>query len=165
MLKPTVLDALHDQIRCEFQAAYFYLATSAGFDVQSYPGFGSWMRSQAQEEVEHAMRLVRYVVERGGSVILKAIEEVSGDFGGRHEVFAAPLEHERAVTVRIHALFDLAGKEHDLATQIMLQWFIDEQVEEESTAEAIVERLARAGDDPSALLMLDHELGQRGAAG
>ena len=165
MLKPTVLDALHDQIRCEFQAAYFYLATSASFDVQSYPGFGSWMRSQAQEEVEHAMRLVRYVVERGGSVVLRAIEEVSGDLGGPHEVFTTALEHERAVTVRIHALFDLAGKEHDLPTQIMLEWFINEQVEEEATAEAIVDRLARAGDDPSALLMLDHELGQRGAAG
>ncbi len=164
MLKPTILDALHDQIQCEFQAAYFYLATSAGFDVQSYPGFGSWMRSQAQEEVEHAMRLVRYVVERGGSVVLKAIDKVEGDFGGPQEVFAAALEHERAVTARIHALFDLAGKEHDLATQIMLQWFINEQVEEEATAEEIVDRLARAGDNPAALLMLDHELGERGAA-
>jgi ferritin len=119
------------------------------------------MRIQATEEVNHAMRLFDYVNDRNGRVILKALEQPPANFKSVLDVFEHALKHEMKVTGLIHSLYELAKQENDYATQVALQWFINEQVEEEATASKVVDRLKIAGDDGGALLMLDNELGAR----
>ncbi|MFQ5840775.1 MAG: ferritin, partial [Candidatus Methylomirabilales bacterium] len=122
-----------------------------------------WMRLQSREEASHAMKLFDYVLEREGRVVLQAIEQPPQKFKSPLDVFQQALEHERKVTGMIHRLYDLAGKERDYATQVMLQWFITEQVEEEKNAGEVVERIKMIGDQPAALFFLDKQLGARGA--
>jgi ferritin len=163
MLKAAVQDALNKQIQIELQSSYIYLAMSAHFESLALPGCASWMRAQAQEEVEHAMRLFTFVHDRNGRVMLEAIDKPASEFGTPKDVFAAALKHEQFVTGSINDLYALAVKENDYATQTHLNWFIDEQVEEEKTAGEMVDLFTRAGDHEAALLMLDKSLGQRGA--
>jgi ferritin len=165
MLSNVLQDALNDQIQVELHSAYIYLAMSAHFEAAALPGCAGWMKHQAQEEVGHAMRLFDFVNDRGGRVVLKAIDKPEKEFGSPRQVFEAALKHEQHVTGTIHKLYALAVKENDYPTQSHLQWFIDEQVEEEKTAGDIVELFKRAGDHEAALLMIDHQLGQRGASG
>jgi ferritin len=164
MLSQTLQDAINEQIKNEFYSAYLYLAMSAHFETGHLPGCARWMRLQSQEEATHAMKLFDFVHERGGRVVLQAIEQPLAKFGSPVDVFQQALEHERKVTGSIHRLYALAAKENDYATQVMLQWFVEEQVEEERTASDIVEQLKRIGDEPAALFMLDKELGARGAS-
>ncbi len=160
-MRPEVLEALNDQIRMELSSGYVYLAMSAQFESESYDGFAHWMRLQAQEELEHAMKLFDYVNRRGGRVVLQAIECPPETFGTPLEAFQNALSHEQAVTASIHRLFTLAGEHEDVATQRELDWFITEQVEEEENAGRAVDLLTRAGDDPAALLFLDRDFGSR----
>lgn len=127
-------------------------------------GFAHWMRMQSQEELSHAMKLFGYVNDRGGRVALQAIEAPPLDFKSPLEMVQEVLQHERKVTAMINSLYEVALKEHDYATQVHLQWFLTEQVEEEKNAGEIVERLQMAGAQPAALLLLDRELGARSTA-
>jgi ferritin len=160
-MNETVKGLVNDQIAHEFHAAYTYLAIAAHFEAQSYEGFAKWMRLQAREETGHAMRLFEYLVERGERVELKQIDQPTRDFGSPQEAFRAALEHERKVTGQINRIYEAAVDAADYPTQIMLQWFIQEQVEEENSTGTAVEQLEMAGENRAALLMLDARFGAR----
>jgi ferritin len=134
---------------------------SAHFVEQNFNGFAAWMRAQSEEEAQHAMRLYGYLLDRGGHVELGAVTAPPKELGSPLDIFTAARDHERKVTQSIHDIYELARSKKDYATEIELQWFITEQVEEESSAELAVEQLTRAADDVSALLLLDHQFGQR----
>ena len=161
MLSKVVQDALNEQVKNELYSAYLYLSMAAYSEAANLPGFAHWMRLQSQEEVSHAMKLFDFVHDRGGRVVLQAIDQPPVEFESPLDVFEKTLEHERKVTAMIHQLFELAVKENDYATQVMLQWFIEEQVEEEKTAEQLVAVLKMIGDRPQALIMLDRQLARR----
>ncbi len=155
--------ALNDQVRNEFHSAYLYLAMSAHFEAQALGGFASWMRVQAREEMGHGLKLFDYLADRGGAIQLQGIEAPPPAFESALAVFRQAYAHEQKITAAIHALYALAAQEKDYATQLALEWFITEQVEEEKTASDIVAKLELLGDNKVALLRLDHELGKRGA--
>ena len=163
MLSEALQKAINDQIKNELDSAYLYLAMSAYFEGAHLPGGARWMRLQSREETSHAMKLFDYVLERGGRVVLQAIEQPPATFASMLDVFQQALVHERKVTGMIHRLYDLATNERDYATQVMLQWFVQEQVEEEKSAGDIVEQLKMIGDQPAALLFFDRQLGAREA--
>lgn len=153
--------AINDQIAKEFYASHLYLSMAAWFEDQNLPGFGHWMRMQAGEEHGHAMRLFDYLIEAGGRVRLAGVAEPASDFKGPMQIMQESLKHEQKVTASIRKLYELADKEKDYATQLHLQWFITEQLEEEKQASDIIARLKLAGNNPVALLMIDGELGGR----
>lgn len=161
MLPKKVEEALNHQIREEFYSSYLYLAMAAYFEDKSLNGFATWMKEQAREEVGHAMRIFNYVTDRRGRVILEAIPQPTTNFSSVQEVFEKALEHEQYITGKINELYALSVEEKDYPTQVMLQWFITEQVEEESTVEAILERVRLIGDHQPALILLDRELAAR----
>ncbi len=165
MLNPKVQDALNAQINLEFASAYAYLGASAHFESASLPGFAAWMRKQYEEEITHALRIFDYVHDRGGRVQLKAIAEPQGGFTKALDAFEMALKHEQKVSASIHALVALAMQENDFPTQAMLQWFVNEQVEEEKNVGQAVDWLKMAGDSPVALLMMDQKFGARGGEG
>jgi ferritin len=153
--------ALNGQLNAELYSAYLYLAMSAYLDSIHLPGFASWMQIQAKEETLHAMKFFRYIQERGGRVLLEAIDEPKTEWNSPEDVFKHVLKHEQKVTELIHGLVDLARELKDYPTEAFLQWFVSEQVEEESTAEDVLEKVKMAGDRGGGLLMLDRELGSR----
>jgi ferritin len=161
MLSKVVEDAINEQIKNELYSAYLYLAMSAHFEAANLPGSAHWMRLQSQEEVEHAMKFFDYVNERGGRVVLQAIDQPPVEFKLPLDIFQQALEHEQKVTGMINNLYALAVKENDYPTQVMLQWFIEEQVEEEKSAGDVVEQLRMIGDHTQGLFMLDRQLGAR----
>lgn len=165
MLAKTVQDAINNQINMEFVSSYIYLSMSAHFEHENLPGFAKWMFVQGEEERLHAMKLFNFINDRGGRVTLQAIPQPPVEFGSPLEVFQKALEHEQKVSASINNLYGLAAKENDYAAQVMLQWFVNEQVEEEKTATQIVEQLKRIGNDGPALLLLDREMGARQAGG
>ena len=157
-----VLNALNEQIRAELHSAYLYLAMSAHFSEQNLDGFARWMKLQAGEEVEHALRLFAHVLDCGGHIELKDVAAPPSSFGSALDIFEAALAHEKKISRMIHDLFVLARENGDHATELALQWFVTEQVEEEDSAGRAVEQLKMAGDSTAALLMLDHRFGERG---
>jgi len=163
MLNKKVQDAMNEQIKNELYSAYLYLSMSAYCEAANLPGFAHWMRMQAQEEVEHAMKFYQFIYERGGRVVLQAIDQPTIEFQSPLNVFEQTLAHEQKVTAMIHDLYALAVQEKDYASQAFLQWFVTEQVEEEANATQIVDTMKMIGDKSHALLMLDRELGRRGA--
>lgn len=163
-MKKAVQDAVNEQIKNELYSGYLYLAMAAHFEEENLEGFAKWMRLQAQEELMHAMRLYDHMVERGAHVELKAIDQPPSSFGSPLEIYQQALEHEREVTAMINDLFEIARKEKDYPTELMLQWFISEQVEEEDNAGTAAEQLKMAGDNKAALLMLDKQFGARTTA-
>jgi ferritin len=165
MLSKTIQSALNDQIKHEFFASYLYLAMSAHFETINLPGFARWMRAQSDEERDHAMKFFDYINDREGSVELQAIDQPPGEFQSPLDVFQQSLEHERRVSALIHRIYELAVRENDYPTQTFLQWFIDEQVEEEKNASQVVEQLKLTGGNSAALLMLDREMAARGSGG
>jgi len=162
MLSDKVQAALNEQIKHELESAYVYLSMAAYFEAENHPGFAHWMKRQREEELAHAMRLFDHVHERGGRVRLQALAAPPADYASPLDAFEKALAHERKITGLIHALYELALAEKDYPAQVMLQWFIEEQVEEEDSAGRIVEALKKIGDDPAALFALDRELGRRG---
>lgn len=161
MLNKKVQDAINEQIKNELYSSYLYLAMSAHFEAESLTGFAKWTRMQAEEEVEHAMKLFDYMNERGGRVILQGIDQPPMEFGSPIEVFEMIYEHEQKVTSLIHKLYETALLEKDYATQVMLHWFIEEQVEEEDNSGLMVDQLRMVGDHRSGILHLDHRAGKR----
>jgi len=161
MLSKTMQNALNEQINAEIWSAYLYLSMSGYFENQNLPGFANWMKMQWQEEISHAMKLFDYVHERGGRVFLKPIAEVKTDWTDAIEVFSETLDHERKVTGMINKLVNIAISEADHATNNVLQWFVAEQVEEEASAENLLEQLKMIDGFGHGMLMLDRELSQR----
>lgn len=161
MLTKKMQDAFNSQIQAEMASAYLYLAMAADCEAKNLKGFSHWLRVQYNEEVGHAMKMFDFVLERGGRVALEAIEAPPAEFGSPIDVFAKVLAHEQLVTARINSLYETAVAEKDYASQIFLQWFISEQVEEEASAGEILEKMKIAGDKGSALMWIDKELGKR----
>ena len=164
-LSPTIQDALNRHINAEFYSSYLYLSMSAYCDAIDLPGFAHWLRVQSQEEYAHAMNLFDFVQNRAGRVSLLPIDQPTLEFPSAREVMQQTLEHERQVSQLIDRLYELAVREGDYPTQVHLQTFITEQVEEEKTAADIVAQLKMIGDSPSDLLLLDRTLGARAPAG
>ncbi len=163
MLSKTIQDALNEQIKNEMFSSYLYLSMSAYCAESSLPGFASWMRVQSGEEQTHAMKFFSYILERNSHVELQALVKPQSKFKSPMELFKHVLDHEKKVTGMINALYELAVKEKDYPTQIMLEWFITEQLEEEKTAGEIIQLLTMVGENGPALLMLDRQLAARAA--
>jgi ferritin len=161
MLTGRMEKALNEQINAEMYSAYLYLSMSAHSASLNLPGFANWMKVQAQEEMVHAMKFYGFVLGRGGKVTLASIAGPPAKWAGPSAMFQAVLEHERKVTGLIHGLVDLAVEEKDHPSNIFLQWFVTEQVEEEASADAVVQQLKILGDEKNGLFILDRELGQR----
>jgi ferritin len=161
VLPPELEQALNDQLARESYSSYLYLSMAAHFEASGFPGFASWMRAQAEEEHDHAMRFFDHVNDRGGRVRLQAIDAPPNGFGTPLQVFEASLEHERFITASIEGLYELA----DRSTQAFLDWFLTEQVEEEKSVAELVDAFRLAADSGPALLLLDRELGTRRASG
>lgn len=160
-MKKELLDGLVEQINMEMQAAYIYLGMSSYLNEEDYEGFGRWMMSQAEEEMEHAMRIYEFLQERGEHIQFPALEKVSVNYKSVLNVFEAALEHEKLVTASIDKLMGLAHDLRDFSAIGMLQWFVDEQVEEEDTFNAAIAKLKMAEGKGSPMLMLDREFGKR----
>lgn len=156
-----LLNEMNEQINKEIYSGYLYLAMAAHFETQNLGGFAKWMEMQAKEELEHGMKFYSFLNEMGEKVELKAIDQPQTSFGSTTEVFEQVLEHEKYVTSRIHMLYELALAEKDYATEVFLQWFVKEQVEEEKNATEILESLKMAGESGNFLFMLDRKLGER----
>ncbi len=161
MINKKVEEALNAQINAEMYSAYLYLSMAAYFESVDLGGCANWMKAQAQEEMIHAMKIYDYVSECGGRVTLKAIDAPPTVWDSPLAVFEQAYSHEQYVTSLINKLMNLAIAEKDHATQIFLQWFVTEQVEEEASANAVVQRLRLAGESSGGLFMVDRELGQR----
>lgn len=161
MIGKKMQDAFNEQINAELYSAYLYLSMVAYFESVKLPGFATWMRVQTQEEVMHAMKIYDYVNERGGRVILKSIGEPQTEWESPLAAFEAAYEHEQKVTGLINGLVNLAIEEKDHAANMFLQWFVNEQVEEEGSADTIVQKLKLMADAPGGMYMLDNEMGQR----
>ena len=164
MLNKNVAAAINDQIAQEFYASHVYLSMAAWLETQSLVGFAKWMRLQADEERVHAMRLFDFVLNNGGEVQLQGIDQPPTTFDSALSVMEMSLEHERGVTATITRIYELALKEKDYPAQIEMQWFIDEQSEEERVVGDIIARMKIGGDSGTALLLLDGELGGRPVA-
>ena len=161
MISKKIEQAINDQINAELYSAYLYLSMVAYFESVNLSGFATWMKAQTQEEIMHAMKMYDFVNERGGRVILKAIDTPPSEWDSPLAAFEAAYAHEQLVTGRINDLVNLAVEEKDHATNSFLQWFVNEQVEEETSADNVVQNLEMARDAPGALFMIDRELGQR----
>ena len=162
MINTAMQNAMNEQIHKEFFSAYLYLSMAAYFEEKNLAGFAHWMRIQEAEEREHAMKFYNFVLERGGKVILKALEAPKTEWKSTLELFEEAAAHEAMITASIHALYELAMKEKDYSALTMLQWFITEQVEEEKNTADIVANLKLIEDRGTAVLMLDHHLAKRG---
>jgi ferritin len=161
MLKSKIEKAINKQINAEMWSGYLYLSMSSYFESIGLSGFAHWMWIQAREEMTHAMRLYHHVIERGGRVLLEPIDKVQTDWKSPLHVFEQTYKHEQKVTALINDLLDLSIQEKDHATSNMLQWFVDEQVEEEASADEILQKLRLIGKNGNGIFMLDNELRQR----
>ena len=164
MLHKKIEAALNKQINQEIAGAYDYLAMAAYFERISLSGFSSWMLHQRAEELEHAMKLFHYIVDRRGRVELQAVSKPQTDYDSVKAVFERALELEKQNTEAINELYSLAVQLNDYATQSHLQWFLDEQVEEEKSMDEVISLLEMAGDDKAALFALNRQLAERTAA-
>lgn len=161
MISEKMQEALNGQTNAELYSAYLYLSMAAYFQSINLPGFENWMRVQAQEELVHAMKFFNHVNERDGRVVLRSIEAPPTEWDSPLAAFEDAYQHEQKVTRLINDLVDLAVKEKDHATNNFLQWFVSEQVEEEASANGVVQKLELMRDAPGALFMIDRELAQR----
>ena len=161
MLKEKMLNALNEQINAEQYSALLYLSMSAWFSDNGLPGFANWMYVQYQEELTHANKIFKYVIERSGKVTLKSIDQMDTKFRDVIDIFERALKHEQHVTSLINNLVDIAIEERDHATQSFLKWFVDEQVEEEANAQEILDDLKLVNGHGNGIFMLDREMRQR----
>ena len=161
MLKKKIEEALNAQINAEMWSAYLYLSMAAYCHAEGQPGMGKWFEVQFKEEQDHAKILFNYVISRSGKVALHPIEAVPTEWESILNVFESSLRHEQTITESINKLFALTSEENDYATQSMLKWFIDEQVEEEETVKTIIDNLKMIKDNGYGIYMIDKELGSR----
>lgn len=161
MMKPPVQEIINKQIQAELYSAYLYLSMAVWCNDQNLPGMAHWLKAQAKEEVEHAMKFYHHLEERSARIDLRAIEAPPKEWKSPLAVFEAAYGHEQKVTGMIYDIVNLAQKEGDHAAAVMCQWFVTEQVEEEAQTLAIVERLKMAAESKGALMQVDKELGKR----
>ncbi|AHC15561.1 ferritin [Salinispira pacifica] len=154
--------AINTQIKEEFDSAYLYLAMAAWFEDQDLPGFAVWMRSQYQEELEHAHKFFDYLFEREGRSLVPSIKEPQKEWKSPLDAFRAAYDHEQYITSCIHKLVKTAREADDVASERFLDWYVNEQVEEESTAMNIIKQLERIEGSKYGLFMLDKEMSSRG---
>jgi ferritin len=164
MMNSKVEGALNDQIRKEFYSSYLYLSMAAQFESMNLKGFAHWMQVQANEETKHAMKIYGHVNERGAKVILQPIDAPPSNWKSPKEMFTEAYQHEQKVTESINKIVELARTEKDNATEVFLQWFVNEQVEEEASTNEITQKLQLIGDNAPALVMLDIELHKRSSS-
>lgn len=162
MFSEKLTKEMNSQIKHELYSAYLYLSMASHFDANNLKGFSHWMKVQAKEELEHGMKFYEYLNSRGAKVNLEVIDQPPLEFGDPVEIFAMVLDHEKSVTDRINLLYSIAIDDKDYASQSFLNWFVDEQVEEEEHAAEILDTLKKVGDKSTALFMLDRSLGERG---
>ncbi len=161
MLSENLYNLLNDQINHEHYSSYLYLSMAAYFEAKNLSGFAHWMKVQSEEEYEHGMKFYEYLNDRGSAVTLGAIAAPPVEWAGPADLFEHVLQHEQKVTSLINTIYAQALKENDFPTQVMLHWFINEQVEEEKNAQQIVDQLHMVGGSPQGLMMIDHALGKR----
>lgn len=161
MISKKMQEAINKQINAEIYSSYLYLSMAAWFETSNLKGFANWMRVQAQEENFHAMKFFDYLLSRQGKVELAAIDGPPTKWKSPISAFEAVYEHEQKVTASINKLAALANNENDYATTVLLHWFINEQVEEESNADGLVQKLKLMGDNTGGLFMMDQELAAR----
>ena len=161
MLHSKMEGALNQQVNAELWSSYLYLSMSYDMDNKGYEGMASWFAMQAKEELKHSVKFMKFIGEMDGKVALIPINEVKQVWDSPLEAFEETLKHEKVVTQKIHNLMDIAIEVKDYATQSMLKWFIDEQVEEEDTARKILEKLKRIDNSVNGLYALDKQLGKR----
>ena len=161
MISNKMEEALNAQVNAELYSAYLYLSMESYYKSLNLNGFANWMRVQTQEEVSHGMKIYDFIHERGGRVTLEAIKGPPTKWDSPLAVFEAVYVHEQKVTELINDLMDLAVKQKDHATTSFLQWFVSEQVEEEASADGVLQQLKMMEKAPGGMFMLDRELGQR----
>jgi len=161
MISKKMAEALNRQVNAEFYSAYLYLSMEAYFVSVNLPGFANWMRAQIQEEAMHAMKIYDFVNERGGRVLLKSIEQPPTEWESPLAAFEAAYKHEQKVTGLINDLVNLAIEEKDHASNAFLQWFVNEQVEEEASVNEVAQKLKKINNAPAGQFLIDRELGQR----
>ena len=161
MFSKKLLDAMNEQMKNEFASAYLYLAMAGYFQSEDLPGIANWMRVQAMEELTHGDKFFHFICDAAGRTEVRAIDALQNAYKSPLDCFKAGLKHENFVTASINNLVTMARKDNNHATEIFLQWFVTEQVEEEANFSLIVKKLERIGNDGAALLRLDEELGQR----
>jgi len=161
MLKEKMEKAINAQINAEVYSAYLYMSMAAWFDAKNLTGFANWMKIQTQEELFHAQKFFDYVNERGGRVIMEAIAKPETEWESVLDVFEFTLKHEQKVTSLINDLVEVSRDEKDNATYNFLQWFVGEQVEEESSVDAVLQKLILIGDFGAGIFMIDQELANR----
>ena len=161
MISQRLQDAINDQINFELLSSYLYLSMSAFMEANDFPGAANFMKKQAAEEVEHAMKFFDFMNEVGARVVLKTIPGPEIEFAGFVEAFKESLAHEKIVTARINNLYDIAVEEKDHAALSTLTWFIDEQTEEEDSFNAIIAKLEKGKSSPIGILMVDSKLAER----
>jgi len=164
MLNAKMQEALNRHLNAELFSSYLYLSMAAYFEDKSLPGMANWMRVQAGEENLHAMKFYDFINQRRGRVVLRAIEEPKSEWNSPLEAFEEALAHERKITALVGELTNLALAEKDHAAATFLQWFVNEQVEEEANVSTIVDQLRLVGDNGVAIYMIDQQLGQRAPA-
>jgi ferritin len=153
--------AMNDQIKNELESYYIYLSMAAYFHSVSLDGMGHWMRCQAHEEMLHAMKFFDHLIDRGGKVKLQDLKQLKTQWNSPLEAFQDAYEHEKFISGKINELITIAREQQEYASEPLLGWFADEQVEEEATASKITDELTMIGEDKSGLLMIDRELGVR----
>ncbi len=161
MLSEKLVKAFNSQINAELFSSYLYLSMAAYLQKAKFSGFSKWMVAQAEEEKEHALKLFNFLVEVGAEIELEAIEKPKINWEGPKNVFEEALHHEHYITDRINKLMDLAIEEKCHAARTLLNWFVDEQVEEVANASEIVDKFEMIGESKGSLYMLDRELGKR----
>lgn len=161
MIGKKMEEGLNKQINAEFYSSFLYLAMSADFEEKNLKGFANWLKVQAGEEYDHAMRLYKHIIERGGRVKLAAIDGPKAEWKTALEAFEDAYAHEQKVTAMIYKLVEIARDEKDYAAESMLKWFVDEQVEEEAQTLEIVDQLKMIGDSKGSLFQVDHKLAKR----
>ena len=161
MIGERLAQAMNDQVKHELESYYIYLSMAAWFHSRSLDGMGHWMRCQAHEEMIHAMKFFDHIIDRGGEVTLQNLTQLKTEWSSPLEAFQDALQHEQFISAKINDLITVAREERDFASEPLLNWFSDEQIEEEATAGKIADELEMVGSDKSALLLMDRELGQR----
>jgi ferritin len=158
MLKPQILELLNNQLNNEFYSAYLYLAMSSYFDSVNLEGFAAWSRTKAQEEMEHAMKMYNYIIDRNDRVRLFQIEAPRQDWESPLEAIEDAYNHERDVTERIHAIMHMARDTKDYSTEVFIHWYVNEQIEEEISADKVLQKIRMVKDSPGGMLILDGQV-------
>jgi len=161
MISKKMQDGLNDQVAFEFYSAHIYLSMAAYLESIDLPGCANWMRIQYQEEVAHGMKIFEYVIERDGRAFVNAFDGPKSEWNSAIDAFENAYAHEQIVTGRFGNLMELAMAEKDHASQIFLQWFVNEQVEEEASVKAIIQHLKMLGESKAGLFQIDRELAGR----